>query len=117
MAGRREHFDVLGGVDVQVEIVVRAGLGLDHHPLGAILVVDDRTAIVTTNSGLFGWSACGQVARLICPCVRVPGLATNSIFSVCILKKISELPGGQINDPLLGEHTLLFPLGRTGVVC
>ena len=80
MAGRREHFDVLGGVDVQVEIVVWAGLGLDHHPLGAILVVDDRTAIVTTNSGLFGWSACGQVARLICPCVRVPGLATNSIF-------------------------------------
>ena len=32
------------------------------------------------------------------------GLATNSNYSVSFLQKIIDLPEGQINDPLLGNH-------------
>ena len=35
----------------------------------------------------------------------LPGLATNSIFfCLLFLKKIIDLPGGQINDPSSGKH-------------
>ena len=36
--------------------------------------------------------------------VPSPGLAINSFFSVSFLKKIIDLPGGQINDPSSGKH-------------
>ena len=58
----------------------------------------------------------GAHMQMIWPCFcdmilflgHPPGRVTNSIFCFLFVKKIIDLPGGQIIDPWVGKNTFLF---------